>query len=150
MSELISLRDNLLSSLPQNLQNQLQILKNNLPTKRAYLVGGVVRDLLLNAPINDLDIEVYDINLNEFEKIMKSIGAVGVGKSFFVYKFGDIDVSLPRIETKVGDLHNSFEVSITQDERTASSRRDFTLNAMMINIFTGGFLDFHSFFYKKS
>ena len=75
---------------------------------------------------------------------MKSIGAVGVGKSLFVYKYGDIDISLPRTEKKVGVLHNSFEVSVTQDEQEASSRRDFTLNAMMINIFNGEFLDFHN------
>ena len=70
MRELISLRDNLLSSLPQNLQKQLKILKEKLPTNRAYLVGGVVRDLLLNAPINDLDVEAYDIEIAEVGRRM--------------------------------------------------------------------------------
>ena len=58
-------------------------------TKRAYLVGGCVRDLLLNSKIKDLDIEVYDITPDEFDKLMQKSGALGVGKSFFVYNAGD-------------------------------------------------------------
>ena len=52
-------------------------------TKRAYLVGGCVRDLLLNNKIKDLDIEVYDINPDEFDKLMKKSGAFGCWKEFF-------------------------------------------------------------------
>jgi len=111
-------------------------------TKRAYLVGGCVRDLLLSNKIKDLDIEVYDIKPYDFDKLMQKSGALGVGKSFFVYKIGDIDLALPRVEKKVGVGHKAFEVKITDDEKTASKRRDFTMNAMMINIFTGEFLDF--------
>ena len=36
-----------------------------------------------------------------------------------------------------------FEVAYADDERVASLRRDFTVNAMMINIFDGSFLDFY-------
>ena len=111
-------------------------------TKRAYLVGGCVRDLLLGNTIKDLDIEVYDINPDKFDKIMKKSAALGVGKSFFVYKLDDIDLALPRVEKKVGIGHKAFEVSITDDEKIASKRRDFSMNAMMLNIFTGELLDF--------
>ncbi len=111
-------------------------------TKRAYLVGGCVRDLLLHNKIKDLDIEVYDINPDEFDKLMKKCGALGVGKSFFVYKLGDIDLALPRVEKKVGVGHKAFEVEITDDEKVASKRRDFTMNALMLNIFSGELLDF--------
>ena len=111
-------------------------------TKRAYLVGGSVRDLCLNEPLHDLDIEVYDIEPKDFESLMKRVGAIGVGKSFFVYKLGDIDFSLPRIEHKSGIGHKAFEVHVCQDEKEASKRRDFSVNAMMRNIFTGELLDF--------
>ena len=113
-------------------------------TKRAYLVGGSVRDLFLNEPLHDLDIEVYDIEPQAFERLMHSVGAVGVGKSFFVYKWGDIDFSLPRVERKSGVGHTGFEVHLCQDEKEASRRRDFSVNAMMLNIFTEQLLDFWS------
>ena len=111
-------------------------------TKRAYLVGGSVRDLCLNEPLHDLDIEVYDIEPQAFESLMKRVGAVGVGKSFFVYKLGNIDFSLPRVERKSGIGHTAFEVEVCQDEKEASKRRDFSMNAMMLNIFNGELLDF--------
>jgi tRNA nucleotidyltransferase (CCA-adding enzyme) len=128
----------------KDLQLKIQKIVNLLKpyTKRAYLVGGSVRDLLLNSEIRDIDIEVYDINQDKFDKIMQKNAALGVGKSFFVYKLDDIDLALPRIERKVGIGHKAFEVNITNDEKKASKRRDFTMNAMMINIFTGELLDF--------
>jgi len=74
--------------------------------------------------------------------LMKRVGAVGVGKSFFVYKLGNIDFSLPRVEHKSGVGHTAFEVEVCQDEKEASRRRDFSVNAMMLNIFSGQLLDF--------
>jgi len=112
-------------------------------TKRAYLVGGAVRDILMNKTPTDFDIEIYDLSLNQFEKLMKNIGAKGVGKSFFVYKYKNFDLSLPRIENKISKGHTGFEVKITQNEKEASLRRDFTMNAIMINIFTNEILDFY-------
>ncbi len=112
-------------------------------TKKAYLVGGSVRDLILNISPKDFDIEVFGLNKNEFEALMKNIGAIGVGKSFFVYKYGDIDLSLPRTECKVAPTHTGFKVQICCDEKQASLRRDFSMNALMLNIFTGELKDFH-------
>ncbi len=73
---------------------------------------------------------------------MKKIGAKGVGKSFFVYKYGDIDISLPRVEKKVGFGHTGFDVSLATSEEIASKRRDFTMNALMFDIFSHRWLDF--------
>ncbi|QOG11478.1 CCA tRNA nucleotidyltransferase [Arcobacter sp. FWKO B] len=111
-------------------------------TKKAYFVGGYVRDTLLQKESDDIDIEVYDINPDDFTTLMQTIGAVGVGKSFFVYKYGNIDISLPRTEIKTGYGHTGFDVSYCNDEKIASKRRDFTINAMMKNIFTGEVFDF--------
>ena len=113
-------------------------------SKRVYIVGGCVRDEILGIRSNDFDIEVYDIFPKDFEKLMQTIGAKGVGKSFFVYKWKNFDISLPRIETKVSKGHKGFEVSLTNDEKEASKRRDFTMNALMKNIFTGEIIDFWS------
>ena len=89
----------------------------------------------------DIDIEIYDIVPAQFEQLMSKIGASGVGKAFFVYKWRGLDLSLPRTETKQGSGHRGFDVAVTNDERLASRRRDFTINALMENMFTGEITD---------
>ena len=113
-------------------------------SKRVYLVGGCVRDALLGREIYDYDIEVYDIEPLKFDGLMTSIKASGVGKSYFIYKYKNYDLGLPRSESKTGNSHKDFAVSYINDPALASLRRDFTVNAMMMNIFNGEILDFHS------
>ena len=103
-------------------------------TNRAYLVGGAVRDILMDKTPNDFDIEIYDLSPTLFENLMKKLGAKGVGKQFFVYKYKNFDLSLPRIENKIGIGHKGFKVKITQDEKIASLRRDFTINSIYADI----------------
>ena len=112
-------------------------------TKRVYLVGGCVRDALLGREIYDYDIEVYDIEPTKFDELMDEIKASGVGKSYFIYKYKNYDLGLPRSESKTGNSHKDFAVSYINDPSLASLRRDFTVNAMMMNIFDGEILDFH-------
>jgi len=112
-------------------------------SKRVYLVGGCVRDALLGREIYDYDIEVYDIEPLKFDELMASIRASGVGKSYFIYKYKNYDLGLPRSESKTGNSHKDFAVSYINDPSLASLRRDFTVNAMMMNIFNGEILDFH-------
>jgi tRNA nucleotidyltransferase (CCA-adding enzyme) len=112
-------------------------------TRRVYLVGGVVRDTLLNRKPTEGDIEVYDLSPRQFEKIMGRVGAKGVGKSFFVFKWGKFDISLPRRESKIGRGHRGFQVELESREEIASRRRDFTINSLMVNIFTGELKDYH-------
>jgi len=130
--------------LPEHFCTQIENAKAFLApyTKRAYLVGGSVRDLCLEMPLHDMDIEVYDITPKAFDALMQSIKAVGVGKSFFVYKLGDIDFSLPRVERKSGVGHAAFDVEVCNDEKEASKRRDFSMNAMMLNLFDETLIDF--------
>ena len=112
-------------------------------SKRVYLVGGCVRDALLGREIYDYDIEVYDIKPLKFDELMAGIRASGVGKSYFIYKYKNYDLGLPRSESKTGNSHKDFAVSYINDPALASLRRDFTVNAMMMNIFNGKILDFH-------
>ena len=141
----------LLAALPESLAQELAQLRRFFSpyTKRVYMVGGSVRDLVRNAigqahaPIVDLDIEVYGIEPQTFDTLMQKLGAKGVGKSFFVYKYKqNIDISLPRIESKIGRGHRAFKVELAQDEKEASMRRDFRMNALMLDIFDGKLLDF--------
>ena len=101
-----------------------------------------MRDSLLGVESGDFDIEIYDLNPGEFGRLMKKLGASGVGKSFFVYKLGKFDLSLPRTESKSGVGHKGFDVRPCNAENIAYRRRDFTINALMVDIFSGEMLDF--------
>ncbi|WP_024787901.1 CCA tRNA nucleotidyltransferase [Lebetimonas sp. JH369] len=128
----------------EDLYKDLEFLKKFFApyTKRVYIVGGAVRDEILGKAPKEFDLEVYDIKPLEFDKLMQKLGAKGVGKSFFVYKWKNFDIALPRMETKTSPGHRGFEVNLIQNEKEASSRRDFTMNALMKNIFSGKILDF--------
>ncbi len=139
------------SFLSPHLQREVAFLKKLFApyTDKVYIVGGAVRDILRNIfhneknEIYDLDIEVYKITQKNFETLMKKIGAKGVGKSFFVYKYKNfIDISLPRTEIKTGYGHTGFCVKLSENEKVASLRRDFKMNAIMINVYTKEILDF--------
>jgi tRNA nucleotidyltransferase (CCA-adding enzyme) len=105
---------------------------------RALVVGGWVRDRLRGVPSKDLDIEVFGLPQDRLTAVLQGLGRVdAVGQSFPVYKLaafsdGDVDVALPRRESKRGRGHKGFEVqgdpgmSILE----AARRRDFTVNAI--------------------
>lgn len=100
---------------------------------RAFIVGGWVRDRLLGRESLDVDIEVFGVPADELRSLLEAIGRVDtVGESFTVYKIADIDVSLPRRESKAGHGHKGFKVSgdPTLSPREAARRRDFTINAI--------------------
>lgn len=115
---------------------------------RAFLVGGSVRDELLNKDIVDYDIEVFNLKEEELEEILSSFGTIlKIGKSFAIYSLAhhNIDIALPRKEKKIGSSHRDFliEADPYLSYKEASVRRDFTMNALMKDILSGEILDYH-------
>jgi tRNA nucleotidyltransferase (CCA-adding enzyme) len=111
---------------------------------RALLVGGWVRDRLLGIASQDVDLEVFGLPADRVRAVLEAAGRVEtVGASFQVFKLGDIDVSLPRRDSKSGRGHRGFEVtgdpSMSIEE--AARRRDFTINAISWDPLTGEHLD---------
>lgn len=118
---------------------------------RALVVGGWVRDRLRGHPSKDIDIEVFGIAGAQLVDVLTTVGRVEpVGQSFPVYKVvppewnaGEIDVALPRRESKQGRGHKGFAVqgdpAMTVAE--AARRRDFTVNAISWDPLTGGYED---------
>jgi len=101
-------------------------------------VGGCVRDHFLGIATKDIDIEVYGLSYKQILKILKPYFHVGwVGQSFGTVKVdNEIDLSLPRTESKTGTGHTGFDVVSDPflDPTVALSRRDFTINAIGIRI----------------
>ncbi len=116
---------------------------------KPILVGGCVRDTLLNIPCKDYDIELFNIDeLQIVEKVLQKYGNVKlVGKSFGVLTLKvqeyDFDFALARVEKKVGSGHRGFEVINNKNLnfQEASLRRDFTINSIGYDFFTKEFLD---------
>ena len=109
---------------------------------KPVIVGGFVRDSLLQINSNDIDIELYGVStLDEVENILQEFGDISsVGKSFGVCKLSfknlDLDFSLPRIDKKNSQGHKGFKVTTHSnlEFKTAARRRDFTINAIGFDI----------------
>jgi tRNA nucleotidyltransferase (CCA-adding enzyme) len=111
---------------------------------RALIVGGWVRDRLMGRKCKDLDVEVYGLAADRLKALLAAFGNVNtVGESFTVYKVGDVDVALPRRESRIGRGHRGFEVTGDPDLPfvEAARRRDFTVNAIAWDPITGEYLD---------
>ena len=108
-------------------------------------VGGAVRDFLLNEEsTGDVDLEVYGLSYAQAAEILRPHFRVDlVGQAFGVLKVSgrdpsspsgrfEIDVSLPRRESKNGVGHKGFDVNAEPDlgYDEAFARRDFTVNAI--------------------
>lgn len=117
---------------------------------RAYLVGGWVRDRLLDRPNKDVDVEVHGLPEDALYALLQRLGKVNaVGRSFGVYKLRladeELDVSLPRRDSKVGPGHRG--IAVAGDPHmgldAATRRRDLTLNAMLYDPLLDQVIDLH-------
>ena len=117
---------------------------------RALLVGGCVRDYVLGALPKDFDVEVYHLTPALLRGVLEQCGAISeVGSAFGILKVRiegsilDIDVSMPRIDSKKQDGHKGFEVNIDPNMSIidAARRRDFTMNSLAADPLTGELFD---------
>lgn len=114
---------------------------------RAYFVGGYVRDAALGVQSKDVDLEVYGLAPEALFALMGEFGeAYEKGAAFRVFglKHSEIDVAMPRRESRTGAGHRDFAVAVDPflPPQVAASRRDFTINAMMMDVLSGEILDF--------
>lgn len=101
---------------------------------QVYLVGGAVRDPLLNRPIQDKDFVVVGATVAD----MLAAGFQQVGADFpvFLHPNTHEEYALARTERKQGSgyqgfsIHASPDVTLKQDLQ----RRDLTVNAMAIEV----------------
>ncbi|WP_218082763.1 CCA tRNA nucleotidyltransferase [Anthocerotibacter panamensis] len=139
-------------------QDLTRFLEARFPGSQVVAVGGYVRDLAIEAtfgyrlPIKDIDLEVYRVDPESLRRALHDFARkrgqelVEVGKSFGVFKMGDLDVAVPRRERQNGPRHQDFVVMGDPDMsfEQAAARRDFTINSMGLHLLTGEWLDpFH-------
>jgi poly(A) polymerase len=124
---------------------------------QAYLVGGCVRDLLLDREPADYDIAT-SANPAQVMKIFPDTYAVGAqfgvvlvplpedqrtsGGENVPPKSQAIEVATFRSDLGYSDGRRPDEVQFSRDPREDVARRDFTINGMMLDPVSGEVLDF--------
>jgi tRNA nucleotidyltransferase/poly(A) polymerase len=109
-----------------------------------FLVGGSVRDMLLNVSINDLDFTT-SAKPNEIKESFKGFPVFALGEKFgtitVLFESEKVEITTFRSESnfteKRNELNVQFETSLIKD----LERRDFTINAIAFNAITGEFFD---------
>ncbi len=136
-------------SIPDELRALLDATRR---VGRPRLVGGGVRDWLLGRAPDDFDIEVGGVDFENLHSALAPFGATDVvGRSFGVIKVrgaasgSEYDFSLPRRESKTGSGHRGFAVDPDPflSDAEAAARRDFTINSIAYDPFTGEVIDPH-------
>ncbi len=119
---------------------------------RALLVGGFVRDAFRGEKSKDGDLEVYGVTSEDLIKLLAELFGKEkinlVGEQFKVIKVSvgggiELDVSIPRLDSKQGRGHKGFEIlgDPTLSIEEAARRRDFTMNSMAADPLTGEVFD---------
>ncbi len=123
---------NIISSLVKEISN-----KNG----TAYLVGGAVIDRIYNRPIKDWDIEVFNLSYQQLLDLTTNFGKTNlIGQKFGVVKLKkdgiDVELSIPRKDSKIGPKHKDFNVELTPNLTLAEAaeRRDLTINTIYLNL----------------
>lgn len=134
----------IISSLPPEVLNTWKkLIKKNF---EAYLVGGCVRDLILKRKPKDWDIttnarpeEILNIfGKNSFYE--NRFGTVGVKTNSLDESLKVIEITTFRKESKYSDFRHPDNIDFAKNLKEDLQRRDFTINALALNI-EGGVID---------
>lgn len=104
-------------------------MKQNIELK-TYLVGGAVRDKLLNRESKDKDYVVVGSTIDEMEKL--GFEKVGADFPVFLHPTTKEEYALARTEIKTGKGYNGFTTYFSPETTLEEdlARRDLTINAI--------------------
>ncbi|MGC9968144.1 MAG: HD domain-containing protein [Minisyncoccia bacterium] len=125
------------TSVPQEVAEISKILAE--AGFEAYLVGGCVRDMLLAREPKDWDVAT-NARPEEIQKLFpesvyeNDFGTVGVKTESEDPKLHVVEVTTYRIEGKYTDKRHPDKVKFAKTIKEDLSRRDFTVNALAMNL----------------
>ena len=105
---------------------------------QAYLVGGAVRDIILGKEASDYDVAT-DASPQEVMRIFKFVVPTGIEHGTVTVHFmkNEIEVTTFRTESSYSDGRHPDSVNYAATIEEDLSRRDFTLNAIAVNLADG-------------
>ena len=111
-----------------------------------YLVGGSVRDFLLNKKLDDLDFAtpclpsqiIEALDTSEYDDFSLQFGTVKT-----IYDGKSIEITTYRKEGKYEKRRHPTQIEFVDDMHLDSIRRDFTINALYMDS-NGQIYDFHN------
>ncbi|MCS7044330.1 MAG: CCA tRNA nucleotidyltransferase [Bryobacteraceae bacterium] len=108
----------------------------------AWLVGGCVRDRLLGRPVHDRDLTT-DATPAQLRRLFPDAVEVGAHFGVVLIRRGgaEVQVATYRSERGYRDGRHPDEVRFETDVRADLARRDFTINALLEDPFTGEVID---------
>ena len=108
----------------------------------AFLVGGCVRDLLLNRHPKDFDVAT-SARPEEILRLYPRAGQVGAhfGVVLVTEQGASVEVATFRSDGDYADGRRPDSVRFETEARNDALRRDFTINALFLNPSTGDILD---------
>ncbi|MCQ2590741.1 MAG: HD domain-containing protein [Treponema sp.] len=109
---------------------------------KAYLVGGAVRDIFLKKTASDWDIAT-NATPQDVIKMFKFVVPTGIehGTVTVHFKKLEIEVTTFRTETGYSDGRHPDSVNYAATIEEDLARRDFTMNAIAVNLNNGSIVD---------
>ena len=126
--------------IDNNIKDLHQIFKKH--SFSLYVVGGAVRDILLNIKVDDIDFATSatpEEMLNIFKNAIKT--GIKHGTLTIPFRKKYYEVTTFREEEGYSDSRHPDILRYTSDIKSDLSRRDFTINAMAADIETGEIID---------
>ena len=110
---------------------------------QAYLVGGCVRDLLLETRPQDFDIAT-DARPDRIMGLFPNSGRVGASFGVVLVRdvFAQVEVATFRSDHDYDDGRHPSAVRFESDPRRDVERRDFTINGLLMDPDSGDVLDY--------
>ncbi len=108
----------------------------------AYLVGGAVRDMLMNKPASDWDVAT-NATPQQVMSIFRKVIPTGIehGTVTVIFQGEHIEVTTFRTEADYSDGRHPDSVEYAATIEEDLSRRDFTMNAIAVNLRDGSVVD---------
>ena len=114
--------------------------KGGIPT---YVVGGFIRDKLMNRPTNDIDIMVEGDGVAFAKKLAKELK---INTVVDYEKFGTALIPHSKLDIEIASARKEIYTSLSRKPKVEScsvtedmSRRDFTVNAIAVSILPNSF-----------
>jgi putative nucleotidyltransferase with HDIG domain len=109
-----------------------------------YIVGGAVRDFLLNRLNTDYDFTT-DAEPQQVMKLFRSVIPTGIqhGTVTVLFQGSSFEVTTFRTEAGYTDRRHPDTVHFVRSLAEDLKRRDFTMNALAADAITGSIIDYH-------